>query len=54
MVSNPSSVREVFRKFTAWDVVLTDLKPGRHTLHGTAQSEFETYSWIIDLAIEKP
>ena len=54
MVSNPGPIREVFRKFTAWDVVMTDLKPGRHTLRGTAQSEFDTYTWVVDLVIEEP
>ena len=52
-LSNASPVREVFRQFTAWDVVLTDLKPGRHTLRDAAQSKFETYSWAVDLVIEE-
>lgn len=53
-VSSPGPVREVFRKFTAWDVVLTDLKPGRHTLRGATQSKFESYSWVVDFVIERP
>lgn len=55
MVSNPNPVtKEAFWKFTAWDVVLTDLKPGRYVLRGTAQSQFDTYSWVVDLIIEAP
>ena len=53
MASNPGPVREVFRKFNDWDVVLTDLKPGRHTLRGTVQFEFDTYSWVAALVIEE-
>jgi len=54
MASKPSPIREVFWKFTAWDIVLTDLKPGQYILRGAAESEYDTYSWIIDLFIEEP
>lgn len=54
MAGSPGPVREVFRIFTAWDVVLMDLKPGTHTLRGTAQSETETYSWVANILIEAP
>lgn len=52
--STPFPVREVFKTFTAWDVVLTNLKPGAHTLNGVAQSETEIYTWIVNLIIEAP
>ena len=45
-------VREVFMTFTAWDVVLTNLSPGEHTIHGLAQMGTESYNWIIHLAIQ--
>ena len=47
-----SPVREVFLQFTAWDVVLTDLLPGQHTLHGSVQTDTGSYTWIIRLTIE--
>jgi hypothetical protein len=52
--STPFPVREVFKTFTAWDIVLTNLKPGAHTLNGVAQSETEIYTWIVNLIIEAP
>lgn len=52
MPPSPSPIREVFEVFTAWDVVLTNLKPGLHTVQGMAQSESDTYSWIAILTIE--
>jgi hypothetical protein len=54
MPPSPSPIREVFKKFTAWDVVLANLKPGVHTVHGLAQSETDTYGWIANLNIEGP
>ena len=54
MAHAPSPVREVFTKFTAWDVVLTNMKPGAHILHCMAQAETETYSWNINFTIEGP
>lgn len=52
MPPSPSPIREVFEVFTAWDVVLTNLKPGLHTVQGLAQSESDTYSWNAILTIE--
>lgn len=46
-----SPIRKVFVKFTAWDVVLTNLVPGEHTLHGSAQMGTDTYDWVIHLTI---
>lgn len=54
MPSSPSPIREVFTMFTAWDVVLTNLKPGLHTVYGLAQSETDPYSWAANLLIEGP
>jgi hypothetical protein len=51
MAPNPSFVREVFMKFTAWDIVLTDLQPGKHTLHGVVRTDAEEYSWVVNIAI---
>ena len=52
MSHSPSPVREVFVKFTAWDVVLTNLKAGEHTIHGLAQMGTESYTWVIYLTIK--
>ena len=52
MASNPSLVREIFVKFTAWDIVLSDLQPGSHTLQGLVRTEAEEHSWVVDLSIE--
>lgn len=49
---NPSPVREVFKRGTAWDIVLTDLTPGHHTLWFVAQSKIESYTWFVNLDIE--
>jgi hypothetical protein len=54
MPRDHSHIREVFKKFTAWDVVLTNLKSGEHTLHGLAHSETDTYTWIVNFMIEAP
>jgi len=51
MSHNPSPVREVFVKFTAWDVVLTNLQPGEHTIHSLAQRGTESYNWVMHLTI---
>ena len=53
MAPNPSRVREVFMKFTAWDVVLTNLRPGVHTLEGRVYAGAEEYSWVVSLVIEE-
>ena len=52
MTPNPSLVREVFLKFKAWDIVLTDLQPGAHTLKGEVRSGTEAYKWVVNLIIE--
>jgi hypothetical protein len=53
MAPNPSLVREVFMKFRAWDVVLTNLQPGTHTLEGRLFTEAQEYRWTVRLAIEE-
>jgi hypothetical protein len=52
MSKSPSPVREVFRKATAWNIVLTNLNPGEHTLRFLAQNETDTYTWLAHLVIE--
>lgn len=52
MLESPSAVKEVFKKFTAWDVVLTNLRPSQHTLHGLAQTETDSYTWVVNLTIQ--
>ena len=52
MSHDPSPVREVFVEFTAWDIVLTDLKPGHHTLGFRAESQMGSYTWLVNLDIE--
>ena len=51
MSHDPSPIREIFVKFTAWDVVLTNLVPGEHTVHSSAQIGTDHYEWIIHLTI---
>jgi hypothetical protein len=53
MAPNPSPVREVFMKFRAWDVVLTNLQPGAHIIEGSVRSDAEEYRWIVNLIIEE-
>jgi hypothetical protein len=48
---SPSLVREDFIKFTAWDVVLTNLQPGVHTIEADIRSENKKYKWIVNLVI---
>jgi hypothetical protein len=52
MSHSPSPVREVFVQYTAWDIVLTNLIPGEHTIHGVAQMGTDSYTWVINLTIE--
>jgi len=52
MAPNPSLVREVFMKFTAWDVVLTNVQPGAHTIKGRVFDGAEEYNWVVHLLIE--
>ncbi|HJR80325.1 MAG TPA: hypothetical protein VJ821_09655 [Anaerolineales bacterium] len=53
MAPNPSLVREVFMKFTAWDIVLTNLQPGAHTIDGRVVAGAEEFSWVVNLVIEE-
>jgi hypothetical protein len=52
MAKSPSPVREVFEKATAWNVVLTNLNPGEHTLRFLAQSDTDSYTWLVHLVID--
>jgi hypothetical protein len=52
MAKSPSPVREVFKKATAWNIVLTHLSPGEHILSYRAQSEAESHLWLVNLVIE--
>jgi len=52
MPKEPSPIREVFMRVTAWNIVLTNLNPGEHTLRFLAQSGTDTYSWLVNLVIE--
>ena len=52
MSQSPSPIREVFMKATAWNIVLTNLNPGEHTLRFLAQSETDSYTWFVNLVIE--
>ena len=52
MSQTPSRVREIFKRGTAWNIVLTNLKPGHHTLWFVAQSETDSYTWFVNLKIE--
>ena len=52
MPHNSSPVREVFVQNTIWDVVLTNLSPGEHTIQGLARIGTGSYSWVIYLTIE--
>jgi len=51
IANSPSRVREVFRRFTAWNIVLTELKPGKHTLRGLVRTQVNTFTWLINLTI---
>jgi hypothetical protein len=52
LLHDASPVREVFVQFTAWDVVLTNLSPGKHTIHGLAMMGSDSHDWVINLTIE--
>ena len=51
-MSKTSPVREIFKRGTAWNILLTDLEPGHHTLWFVAQSKIESYTWFVSLEIE--
>ena len=52
MPAGPSPIREVFMKVTDWNLVMTNLNPGEHTLSFRAQNETNTYLWLVNLVIE--
>jgi hypothetical protein len=52
MSKSPSPVREVFRKATAWNIVLTNLNSGEHTLRFLAQNDTDSYTWLAHLVIQ--
>ena len=51
MAKSPSSVREVFKKAVGWNIVMTNLSPGEHTLSFRAQSATASHSWLVHLAV---
>lgn len=52
MPASPSLIREVFARVTDWNLVMTNLNPGEHTLSFRAQSGSESYMWLVHLLIE--
>lgn len=50
-----SPVSETFKQSTGWNIVLTDLKPGQHTLWLVAQNSTgsDSYTWFVSLDIEQ-
>jgi hypothetical protein len=52
MAKSPSSVREVFRKAIGWNIVMTNLSPGEHTLAFWAHSATDSHSWLVNLVVE--
>jgi hypothetical protein len=52
MSKGPSPIREVFMRVIAWNIMLTNLNPGEHTLRFLAQSETDSYAWLVNLVIE--
>lgn len=51
LAPSPSPIREIFRVLRVWDVVLENLTPGVHTLHGQARSEKGIYHWIVNFTV---
>ena len=52
MPAKPSPIREVFARVTDWNLVMTNLHPGEHTLSFRAQNANESYMWLVQLVIE--
>lgn len=50
LAPHPSPNREIFRQSKAWDVVLTNA--GLHSLHGTARTGANTYTWLVNFTVE--
>src|SRR5215211_7609344 len=51
MAKSPSPIREVFKKAVGWNIVMTNLTPGEHTLAFRAQSATDSHSWLVKLVI---
>jgi len=47
-----SPVREALKRGTGWNIILTDLQPGHHTLWVVAESKTGSYTWFVNLDIE--
>ena len=52
MGKSPTPIREVFKKAIGWNIVMTNLSPGEHSLSFRAQSATESHSWLVNLVIE--
>jgi hypothetical protein len=53
MPEGPSTIREVFVRMTDWNLVMTNLNPGEHTLFFRAQDGAGYYhEWLVYLTIE--
>lgn len=52
MAKHPSPIREVFKKAIGWNIVMTNLSPGEHTLAFRAQSGADSHMWLVNLVIE--
>lgn len=52
ILASPSPVREASLRVTDWNLVLTNLNPGEHTLSFRAQSDAQSYLWQVNLLIE--
>lgn len=52
LYSSPFFDRDVFMKFTGWDVVLINLQPGTHKITGHVNAGAEAYRWVVNLTIE--
>jgi hypothetical protein len=52
MAKSPSPIREVFKKAIGWNIVMTNLNPGEHTLFFGAQSATDSHAWLVNLVIE--
>jgi hypothetical protein len=52
MGKSPSPIREVFKKAIGWNIVMTNMSPGEHSLSFRAQSATDSYSWLVNLVIE--
>lgn len=56
LAPRPSPVREVFKKSSAWNVVLVNPTPGAHRLQGQARSRAgaEAYTWAVNFTVGTP